>query len=69
MKPSVIFSESWRNTLTGTGRPLIFSLITAVLLTLFLGFDVLTVSGLQHRADNFKDRGGSVRILVADGVI
>lgn len=69
MKPSVIFSESWRNTVTGTGRPLIFALITAGLLTLFLGFDVLTVSGLQHRAENFKDRGGSVRVLVADGAV
>lgn len=66
MKASAILSEAWRNLATGTTRALLFAMLFAALIATFALADILTISGLRTKAEQFRDSGAAIRTLVAE---
>ncbi|WEV42058.1 hypothetical protein OZX57_00660 [Bifidobacterium sp. ESL0682] len=66
MKRSSIFSEAWRDITSGTSRTISCLAILAVLAIMVTMFDLNTVVGLQHQAQQWVSTGSSIHILAQE---
>jgi hypothetical protein len=69
MRLRAILGEAWRNLATGTTRALLFAVLLAVTGTTLAFADVLAISDLRVRAEQFRDTGASIRTLMTEGNI
>ncbi|WEV53056.1 hypothetical protein [Bifidobacterium sp. ESL0704] len=66
MKRSSIFSEAWRDIVSGTSRTLSCLAILAVLAVVVTMFDLNAVVGLQRQARQWVSTGSSIHILAQE---
>lgn len=59
-------SEAFRNLQSGTARAGLIALLLITIAVLLLFADVAAVASLEQRAEAIRDRGGDVRVLVAE---
>lgn len=58
-----VISESWRNFCTGNGRFSLLALVLTVFSILCLLFDLFTVSQIQERAGELKQKAAGIRVI------
>ena len=68
MRLSSIVSEAWRNIVSGTTLMVSFTVLLAVLATLFGGYDAMTVIGLEHDGAERIRAAADVSVLAGAAV-
>ncbi|MFV0407790.1 MAG: hypothetical protein ACK5LN_13385 [Propioniciclava sp.] len=69
MRIRSILSEAWRNTISGTSRALLLTLILGVVAGALAWLDLSTARGLVERAQEFQKSGASIAVVEAPGRI
>lgn len=67
MKVRAIIREAWRNVISGTTRTVVLTVILGSVLSAALAAEILTVARMEADAAEFRDAGGSVLTITAEG--
>ncbi|SDB91944.1 hypothetical protein SAMN05216410_0922 [Sanguibacter gelidistatuariae] len=63
MRLRSVVSEAWRNTRSGTARPLLFTVLFLISVGALAGVDQRAVVGVIRGAQDFRDAGASTQIV------
>jgi len=69
VKPRAVVREAWRNTVSGSARSLTLALSLGVLVMLLAAADNGAVAHLLRQAADYRSKGASVTILIAEGLV
>lgn len=67
MRLRSVVSEAWRNTRSGTARPVLFTVIFVLVVGALAGVDQRAVVAIIRGAQDFRDAGASTQIIEAPG--
>lgn len=71
--PQMRFAESareaWRNVASGTSRAVVLTSVVGLATSLLAAADTMSMTGVIGAAEAFRERGGSIAILTAEGAI
>lgn len=67
MRLRSVVSEAWRNTRSGTARPVLFTVLFVLVVGALAGVDQRAVVAVIRGAQDFRDAGASTQIIEAPG--
>lgn len=69
MRFAEIAREAARNLASGTSRAMLLALTVGLATSVLAAFDVTSMTGVINAAETFREQGGSITILTAEGSI